>query len=216
MTASAGRHALAALGRASGLLGAPAFAACETSLAATACAGSQLLSTRNLGRTGVPEYFAKKSPYTDGAEFLGTPRNHDELLKKRPLSPDVLNTHPGAPFVHYDFPLAAISSIVNRVTGAGLSVGFAGIGALALVTDVPTLLEMYKTAFPLLVIPTKAVVAFPFVYHTIGGLRHMYWDQAKLGNNADKTSPLDLKQVASSSVALLGASAVVTLGVAAL
>jgi hypothetical protein len=46
-----------------------------------------------------------------------------QLLRKRPISPDVINTHAGAPARHYDFPITAISSVVNRVTGAGLSVG---------------------------------------------------------------------------------------------
>mmetsp|Transcript_19126 Transcript_19126/g.49096 ORF Transcript_19126/g.49096 Transcript_19126/m.49096 type:complete len:223 (+) Transcript_19126:155-823(+) len=218
---------LRALGRASGLLGgfrAPAglasvglaaTATSSASLPAATAAGLQLQSTRHLGGKW-PEYFAKPSPYTEGTDFLGTPKNHQELLKKRPMSPDVFNSHAGAPALHYKMPITALSSIINRVTGAGLSVGFAGVGALALVTDVPSLIEAYKAAFPLLVLPTKAVVAFPFVYHTLGGLRHLYWDYSKLGNNADKTSPLDMNVVPMSSKILIGASVVATLGVAAL
>jgi len=169
---------------------------------------------RGIGRVGVPEFFARKSPYTEGTEFLGTPQNHQELLKKRPVSPDVTNSHKGAPYKHYDFPLTAITSIVNRVTGAGLSVGFAGVGALALVGDVPTMVMAYKSAFPMLVVPTKAVVAFPFVYHTLGGLRHLYWDYSKLGNNAQKDSPLDLKNLPTSSMLLVGTSVAATVGLA--
>lgn len=33
----------------------------------------------------MPEFFAKKSPYTDGTDFLGTPRNHDEVRLFAPL-----------------------------------------------------------------------------------------------------------------------------------
>jgi hypothetical protein len=44
-----------------------------------------------------------------------------QLIKKRPLSPDVLEIDGKSP--HYKFPLGAISSIVNRVTGVALSVG---------------------------------------------------------------------------------------------
>lgn len=44
-----------------------------------------------------------------------------QLIKKRPLSPDVLEIDNKTP--HYKFPLGALSSIMNRVTGAVLSVG---------------------------------------------------------------------------------------------
>uniref|UniRef100_A0A7S1X2K8 Succinate dehydrogenase cytochrome b560 subunit, mitochondrial n=1 Tax=Tetraselmis chuii TaxID=63592 RepID=A0A7S1X2K8_9CHLO len=220
---ASGRGALRVLGRACGLFSGPPaglasvgfLATSSAPLTAAACSGQQLMATRNLGGKW-PEYFAKPSPYTEGTDFLGTPKNHQELLRKRPISPDVINTHAGAPARHYDFPITAISSVVNRVTGAGLSVGFAGVGALALVTDVPSLIEMYKVTFPFLVLPTKAVVAFPFVYHTLGGLRHLYWDHAKLGNNADKSSPLDMSNLPTSSKILMGASVVATLGVAAM
>lgn len=82
--------------------------------------------------------------------------------------------------------------------------------------DVPSLVMMYKLACPMLVLPTKAIVAFPFVYHTLAGVRHLYWDHSKLGNNADKGSPLDLANLPKSSMVLMGASVVATLGVAAI
>jgi hypothetical protein len=46
-----------------------------------------------------------------------------QLVKKRPLSPDVFEIDMKGP--HYKFPWGAISSIGNRVTGVTLSAGAA-------------------------------------------------------------------------------------------
>jgi succinate dehydrogenase (ubiquinone) cytochrome b560 subunit len=43
------------------------------------------------------------------------------LIKNRPLSPDVLEIDNKS--LHYKFPLGALSSIANRVTGVAMSVG---------------------------------------------------------------------------------------------
>jgi succinate dehydrogenase/fumarate reductase cytochrome b subunit len=53
------------------------------------------------------------------------------------------------------------------------------------------------------------------VYHYLGGLRHVYWDHAKLGNMADARSALELPSVVASSKALIGASAAATVLAAA-
>lgn len=52
-----------------------------------------------------------------------------------------------------------------------------------------------------------AVVAFPFVFHTASGLRHLYWDTTAKG--------LDLKSVHQSSYAIIGVSLVGTIALAA-
>lgn len=86
---------------------------------------------------GVPEYWGKPSPYTEGTAFLGTPANHAEvcitsasrhkvhpapqLVRKRPLSPDVFEIDGKS--THYHFQSNAISSIANRITGTILSFG---------------------------------------------------------------------------------------------
>lgn len=44
-----------------------------------------------------------------------------QLIKKRPLSPDVFDIDNKTP--HYKFPWGAITSITNRATGVALSVG---------------------------------------------------------------------------------------------
>jgi succinate dehydrogenase/fumarate reductase cytochrome b subunit len=48
------------------------------------------------------------------------------------------------------------------------------------------------------------------VYHYLAGLRHIYWDHARYGNQADKNSPLEVPAMASSSKLLLGGSAAAT------
>ena len=57
--------------------------------------------------------------------------------------------------------------------------------------------------------PAKLAVAFPLVYHSLGALRHFVWDYFpdKYLNNVD---------VPKSSVALIGASGVLSLGLVVL
>lgn len=119
---------------------------------------------RELGG-GVPEFWGRKSKYTEGTDFLGTPPNHMDLVResmrtlffhslvlytfvpclfrscdrshvimikicpgelrfdcadKRPLSPDVFDINGGT---MYHFPITAVTSILNRVTGVVLSGG---------------------------------------------------------------------------------------------
>ena len=143
-----------------------------------------------IGQTGVPEEYGQ--PKTGGTSFLGTPTNHRELLNKRPLSPDVLDVDGKS--AHYKFPIVALSSITNRITGCVLS-GAVGVGgAIACVGGpeaVPETVELFKSQFPLLVFPAKAMLSFPFVYHGVAGLRHVIWDMSVFGidnENAKKSS----------------------------
>ena len=111
----------------------------------------------------VPEYWGKDSPYHPGTDFLGTPKNHLDLVAKRPLSPHVFEIDHKQ--MHYKFPLAALTSIANRVTGTMLSVGFGAAGLLSLGGDLGTTIVAAKAAYPLLVFPAKFAVAFPLAYH---------------------------------------------------
>ena len=89
----------------------------------------------------------------------------------------------------------------------------AGTGAaayLALTGDLGASIVAFKAAYPLLVFPAKAAVGFPLIYHYMAGLRHMWWDHAKYGNQADKDSPLEVPAVERSSKLLLGGSAAAT------
>mmetsp|Transcript_39912 Transcript_39912/g.55488 ORF Transcript_39912/g.55488 Transcript_39912/m.55488 type:complete len:196 (+) Transcript_39912:90-677(+) len=105
-------------------------------------------------------------------EFLGTPSNHDDLQKKRPMSPFLFSVDMKP---HYAWPPIALSSITNRVTGCVLSIGMGGIGYVAMTGDVHATIEYLKT-IPLLLPAFKFTLSFPLVYHTLGGFRHLWWD----------------------------------------
>lgn len=137
-------------------------------------------SRRLIGHVGVPEFFGKPSQYTEGTAFLGTPPDHQERLKRRPISPDVFEM--GKPGFHYKMPWGAVTSITNRVTGAAMHYGFAAAGAAALVTDLPEAIDAFKQAFPLLVWPLKFAISFNLIYHYLGGVRHIVWDHHRMGN----------------------------------
>lgn len=156
----------------------------------------------------MPEFFARPSPYTEGTAFLGTPANHEELVKKRPLSPDVLEIDMKGP--HYKFPWGAISSVANRATGVALSAGFAAAGYVALTGDLPGALASFRADHPVLAVPVKLLVAWPIVYHYLGGLRHFVWDLHKIDNNAGHGSLLEKDKVEESSKALIAASVAVS------
>jgi succinate dehydrogenase (ubiquinone) cytochrome b560 subunit len=64
----------------------------------------------------------------------------------------------------YKFPLTAISSITNRLTGLVLSSVYVATGTACLVGLEDKL-------------PDKRVCIFPFVYHTLGSVRHFLWDK---------------------------------------
>jgi len=93
---------------------------------------------------------------------------------KRPMSPHI---------TIYSFPMPAVMSITNRITGAGWSfviVG-AGWGALMYPGDSASMLAMVKAMeIPLYVMVSgKFVLLWPFVYHTINSIRHLVWDFSK-------------------------------------
>jgi len=75
----------------------------------------------------------------------------------------------------YKFPIAAISSITNRVTGLGVTGMYIGLGSSLLFNK--NVLDLYDKAQQ----PTKTLInytiLFPNIYHTLGGIRHFVWDK---------------------------------------
>jgi succinate dehydrogenase (ubiquinone) cytochrome b560 subunit len=116
----------------------------------------------------------------------------------RPVSPHVLI---------YAFPVGAISSITNRVTGCVLSFGAFGVAAAELVGGAGTslyLMQLIGSQGFLIASAAKFTVAFPVVYHFGGAVRHFAWDyRPEYLENAD---------VEKSSMALFGVSTLVSLG----
>jgi len=117
----------------------------------------------------------------------------------RPISPHV---------TIYSQPIPAVSSITNRVTGTLLTIGMTGAGILALTgsCDIPASIHAFKSSVPALVPLVKIIVAFPLIYHSLAGIRHLYWDYtAKM---------LELPAVEISSKILIGVSVVLAIGTA--
>merc|ERR1712188_110104 len=71
-------------------------------------------------------------------------------------------------------------SITNRVTGGAWSalIAGAGIGALVYPGDSAAFLSMVKALeIPIWIMaPAKGIILWPFIYHTINGVRHLVWD----------------------------------------
>jgi succinate dehydrogenase (ubiquinone) cytochrome b560 subunit len=105
----------------------------------------------------------------------------------------------------YAFPVVAVSSIANRVTGVALSVGCAGLAAAELVGGSGTALSIMTAAGSggiLMTAAAKGAVTFPLTYHYLAGLRHFAWDRTP--------TMLTNDFAAKSSYYLFGASAALT------
>eukprot|EP00563_Minutocellus_polymorphus_P020576 CAMPEP_0197724386 /NCGR_PEP_ID=MMETSP1434-20131217/6330_1 /TAXON_ID=265543 /ORGANISM="Minutocellus polymorphus, Strain CCMP3303" /LENGTH=205 /DNA_ID=CAMNT_0043309743 /DNA_START=9 /DNA_END=626 /DNA_ORIENTATION=- len=201
MLSSAANSASRAVGRRTGGLIRTAFIGCADAappaVAAPALASryqpdattSQSTARRNmtvLSKQSAEEY--KKLNFSERAKKTG-----------RPVSPHV---------AIYAFPIGALTSIVNRVTGCALSVGAAGLGAAELLGGSGTALDLMSTLGAqggVVAAGAKFGVAFPVVYHYLGGLRHLAWDRMPdlLLTNAD---------VDKASYALAGSSVLISLG----
>ena len=75
----------------------------------------------------------------------------------------------------YKFPITAISSITNRITGLYLTGAYVGFGILNL-TNYDIMNNYYK-----LDKKHKKVIDYSLIfsssYHTYGGIRHFIWDK---------------------------------------
>jgi succinate dehydrogenase (ubiquinone) cytochrome b560 subunit len=88
----------------------------------------------------------------------------------RPVSPHVMI---------YSFPIAALASITNRVTGCALSFGCAGVGALELLGGTGTtamVMDTIGSSGVILASGAKFSISFTVLYHYLGAVRHFSWD----------------------------------------
>jgi succinate dehydrogenase (ubiquinone) cytochrome b560 subunit len=139
-------------------------------------------------------------------------RESKEEFKKENYSARMAATaRPVSPHVTiYAFPACALSSITTRVTGCALSFGSAGLGLVEIVGGNGAALDLMSTvgsANVAIVAGAKFAVAFPIVYHYLGGLRHIIWD-----NNPEMLSNVDVEKA---SYVLVGTSLLLS-GVAVL
>jgi len=118
----------------------------------------------------------------------------------RPVSPHV---------TIYSFPITALTSITNRATGVMLSVGALGVASLELISgggSAMSLMQDISSSGALVGGVAKFSVAFPVVYHYIGGVRHLAWD-----NFPEKLTNVDVEQA---SYALVASSVLISTGMA--
>lgn len=112
----------------------------------------------------------------------------------RPMSPHI---------TIYSFPLPAVLSITHRCTGIALTGYMAafGIGALVLPHDFSYYMDVVQSwqLGTSTVMAAKFTLAYPFTYHLLNGIRHLFWDTGKL---------LKMKDVYRTGYAMLGGAAV--------
>jgi succinate dehydrogenase (ubiquinone) cytochrome b560 subunit len=116
----------------------------------------------------------------------------------RPVSPHV---------TIYAFPMAALSSITNRVTGIAMAVGCFSLGSIEIIGGSGAALQlvhMVGSSGMLVATGAKFAVAFPITYHYLGGLRHLMWD-----NKPDMLTNSDVEK---SSYYLFGTAAAIATG----
>mmetsp|Transcript_29880 Transcript_29880/g.68942 ORF Transcript_29880/g.68942 Transcript_29880/m.68942 type:complete len:216 (-) Transcript_29880:1686-2333(-) len=126
--------------------------------------------------------------------------NYTARMKKtgRPVSPHV---------TIYAFPIAAIASITNRVTGVALSFGAMGLGGVELMGgpgSALSLMEAVASYGPLVAASGKFAVTFPCLYHFLGTIRHFAWDE--------RPDTLTIADVEKSSYYLIGTSLMISGG----
>jgi len=111
--------------------------------------------------------------FTDAPAFLLLKRQNYKTKQEetgRPISPH---------FTIWAWDLYGISSGMNRATGFLLWVGCGGLGAVELLGGSGASLHLVQyvggMGFPIAPV-AKFAVAFPLVYHYLGGIRHFRWD----------------------------------------
>ena len=75
----------------------------------------------------------------------------------------------------YKFPITAISSIMNRVTGLGITGIYVISGSMLLFNKNPITYYEKLDKYPKTAI--NYGIIFPTFYHTFGGIRHFIWDK---------------------------------------
>ncbi|KAI8992006.1 succinate dehydrogenase cytochrome b560 subunit [Mycotypha africana] len=148
--------------------------------------------------------------------FNATPRRDEqcaaaesELLreqrKRRPVSPHLQIYQP---------QLTWYMSGAHRVTGAALgglfylsAMAYVAAPAFGVTIDTASIISSVAAAPFAAKFAAKTIVGFPFVFHCLNGIRHLVWDATKM---------LDIKDVYRSGYAVLGATAVGTIALAAM
>ncbi|CAL1715853.1 unnamed protein product [Somion occarium] len=158
----------------------------------------QFASPRIVRNQALRNVFVKRTVQTQSLRPSAEEIILNQQRLKRPSSPH---------FTIYQPQLTWISSIANRVTGAGLSVllysyalaylvapeTFASANVVELVHSLPEAVKYTG----------KVILAAPFAFHSWNGIRHLLWDTGYF---------LTLKGAYQAGYAVLGLTAVSTVG----
>ncbi|KAG7452491.1 SDHC, cytochrome b subunit of succinate dehydrogenase [Guyanagaster necrorhizus] len=146
--------------------------------------GRSLIAKRNVQIQSLPS--------TASVEILNKQR------LKRPNSPHATIYQPQLPW---------ITSIANRITGAGLSVLLYGFSLAYLVApgtfDSTHIIEFVAGLPEVVKFAGKTILAAPFAYHSWNGVRHLVWDST--------TKFLSVKGVYNTGYAMLGLTCLSTI-----
>eukprot|EP00938_MAST-03A_sp_MAST-3A-sp1_P000500 g500.t1 len=142
-------------------------------------------------------------------------RRHTELVRPTVVATrgmcDIKSKHPVvSPHVTiYAFPVAAITSVTNRITGGALWVGLSGVGVYSIMGgDVASTVACIKASS--LAAPAKFSVAFPVLYHYCYSIRHLAWEMIpeKLSTSTATSSAYALWAVSLAGSVGLAASSI--------
>ena len=149
---------------------------------------------------------------TDTPRLAAAQTIPDETAAKSILAQQRLHRPVAPHLMIYKAQTTWYLSALNRITGCVLSGGFYVFGTLYLIAPYiglhmeSAVMAASFAAWPVaLKLFTKALVAFPFTFHCLNGLRHLTWDTATMIKN---------KQVQQTGWAVLGLSVVSALGLA--
>lgn len=143
----------------------------------------RLLSNNNLAHRAASRFILSSSNRLRLISTMTPGHGHDhtttntKLLRARPLSPHLSIYQP---------QLTWLMSIGHRVTGSGLAALVYAFGITAAsgptttATNLTTAICELVSGLPLpLVLAGKFVLAGPFMYHLLNGVRHLIWDTGK-------------------------------------
>ncbi|KAI1000551.1 hypothetical protein K3495_g7642 [Podosphaera aphanis] len=148
------------------------------------CHQSPLVSQTAFKRFGIPMTLGLSSQTRLVTQIIKPADSYDTLIaqrKNRPTSPHLQIYRP---------QITWYLSALNRITGCTISGGFYVFGAAYLVSplfgwhlDSATLATVFG-ALPLAIkLGLKTLVALPFTFHSINGIRHLSWDMGKAFSN---------------------------------
>ncbi|KAI1792136.1 succinate dehydrogenase cytochrome b560 subunit [Ganoderma leucocontextum] len=156
------------------------------------------LRSRNVARNpALRNIVAKRYVQTESLPPSAAQGILNEQRLRRPSSPH---------FTIYQPQLTWLGSIANRVTGTGISVLLYSYALAYLVAP-----ETFSSANVVEIIASlpesvkyagKVILAAPFAFHSLNGLRHLSWDMGRF---------LTLKGAYASGYVVLGATAVSTI-----